>query len=146
MIQFSWPELLLFLFSALVCGAVVYNFLSVGTSSEKIEAESTEEDFISAEEKQRLRNYDLDENLPKLSGKNNDLIKQLENRIEKLEEQLRFPVNQELQNRETKDESLYSDDYEKIRVLKIYMNPERMMIICRQEKRWSWLCLKQSVS
>ncbi|MFO0414736.1 MAG: hypothetical protein ACK50E_03715 [Bacteroidota bacterium] len=114
MIQFSWPELLLFLFSALVCGAVVYNFLSVGTSSEKIEAESTEEDFISAEEKQRLRNYDLDENLPKLSGKNNDLIKQLENRIEKLEEQLRFPVNQELQNRETKDESLYSDDYEKI--------------------------------
>jgi len=112
MIQFSWPELFLFLFSALVCGAVVYNFLSAGTTSGKIEAESTEEDFINEEAKQRLRNYDLDDNLPQQSGKNDDLIKQLEYRIEKLEDRLNHSDNQEKQKDNAKDEPLYSDEYD----------------------------------
>ena len=93
MIQFSWPELLLFLFSALVCGAVVYSFLSAGTTSKKIEVDSTDEDLIGAEAMQRLRNYDFSDDASQQNGKNEDRMKQLEKRVEKLEEEFNLSIN-----------------------------------------------------
>jgi hypothetical protein len=109
MIQFSWPELLLFLISALLFGAAFYSFLPAGNTPKKNEAENSDDDLIGAEAMQRLRNYDLGENTSQQYGNNEEGIKQLEKRVEKLEEQFNLSVDRKQHNQKAEESLFYSD-------------------------------------
>jgi hypothetical protein len=91
MIQLSWLELVIFLFSAIVCGAVLYSFFIPEKNLVETAQTNADEELIGADVQRRLRAYDLEEqDVPSQQhGKVNDQYTQLSNQIRILEEQIR---------------------------------------------------------
>lgn len=90
MIQLSFLELIIFLFSAIVCGAVLYGFLIPEKKLVETEQTNSDEELIGADIQRRLRAYDLeDQDVPSQQhGKVNDQFTQLSSQIRILEQQI----------------------------------------------------------
>ena len=88
MIQLSLLELIIFLFSAFVCGAVLFSFFTPEKRSKKFSQSNLDEELIGEEARRRLRNYDLAENIGSANDHLKDQFIRLSNQVQSLETQI----------------------------------------------------------